>query len=230
MADGDNTNANNNGSQTGTPGQQGNTGNQGQGNNSTNTNQGVDISKLSDSDISKVLEDPRLWKTPRLQELTEAKKKLGTIEEQNRAAEEAKLKEANDYKTLAEKKDQEINNLKTQVQQSIVNNNLLMEFGKVGFIDSDAALKLVDRSLIKFNDDGTVTGVAEAVEALKTKSPYLVGNGTTQRVGSSTGNPANQQQGVPRFKHSQLKDPVFYREHEAEIAQAMKLGTIENDL
>lgn len=226
MADGDNnTNANNNGSQTGTqPGNQGgNTGNQGQAT-------PFDTSKLSDADISKVLEDQRLWNTPRLKELTEAKKKLGTIEEQNRAAEEQKLKEANDYKTLAEKKDEEINNLKTQVQQSIVNNQLLMEFGKVGFIDSDAALKLIDRSLIKINDDGTVTGVAEAVEALKTKSPYLVGNGTTQRVGSSTGNPANQQQGVPRFKHSQLKDPAFYREHEAEIAQAMKLGTIENDL
>lgn len=226
MADGDNnTNANNNGSQTGTqPGNQGgNTGNQGQAT-------PFDTSKLSDADISKVLEDQRLWNTPRLKELTEAKKKLGTIEEQNRVAEEQKLKEANDYKTLAEKKDEEINNLKTQVQQSIVNNQLLMEFGKVGFIDSDAALKLIDRSLIKINDDGTVTGVAEAVEALKTKSPYLVGNGTTQRVGSSTGNPANQQQGVPRFKHSQLKDPAFYREHEAEIAQAMKLGTIENDL
>lgn len=220
-----NTPTNNNNSPTGTPGQQGNTGNQGQG-----TPAPLDVSKLSDADINKVLEDPRLWKTQRLSELTEAKKKLSTIEEQNRAAEEQKLKETNDYKTLAEKKDEEINSLKTQVQQSIVNNQLLMEFGKIGLIDSDAGLKLVDRANIKINDDGTVTGVAEAVEALKTKSPYLVGNGTTTRLGGSTGNPNNQQQGVPRFKHSQIKDPTFYREHEAEIAQAMKLGTIENDL
>lgn len=211
---------------TGTPGNQGG---EGSGNNNNATSTPIDFSKVDDGTFAKVFEDKRVWDHPRFKELTTAAQELKQIKEKQKADEENTLKEQNKWKELAEAKDQEIGTLKNQVQQSVVNNQLLMAFQKVGFIDADAALKLVDRANIKVNEDGTVTGVTEAVEQLKTKSPYLVGKPGAVTVGSSSGNPSDQNQGTPRFKHSQIKDPVFYREHEAEIMQAMKLGTIEND-
>ena len=42
-------------------------------------------------------------------------------------------------------------------------------------VDVDAALALMDKSKIKVNDKGEVTGVKEALEALTKAKPYLVG-------------------------------------------------------
>jgi len=42
-----------------------------------------------------------------------------------------------------------------------------------GLVDAEVALKLMDVSALKVADDGTVSGVKEAMEALKTSRPYL---------------------------------------------------------
>jgi len=51
-----------------------------------------------------------------------------------------------------------------------------------GLVNVDAALKLMDNSKIKVADDGTVTGVKEALDALKTTMPFLFG--ATQKPGA----------------------------------------------
>lgn len=43
----------------------------------------------------------------------------------------------------------------------------------LGIIDADVALSLMDKSKINVKDDGSVEGVKEALEALKTAKPYL---------------------------------------------------------
>lgn len=44
----------------------------------------------------------------------------------------------------------------------------------LGFLDSDDALALIDRTGIKIDDKGEVTGVAEALKALAEKKPHLI--------------------------------------------------------
>ena len=46
-------------------------------------------------------------------------------------------------------------------------------------VDAEAALALMDKSKIKVNDKGDVTGVKEALEALAKAKPYLVGKTQT---------------------------------------------------
>ena len=45
----------------------------------------------------------------------------------------------------------------------------------MGLVDADAALLLMERKDVKVGEDGAVTGVKEALEALKTTKPYLFG-------------------------------------------------------
>lgn len=43
----------------------------------------------------------------------------------------------------------------------------------LGLVDADVALALLDKTKVKVKDDGTVEGVKEALEALKTSKAYL---------------------------------------------------------
>mgnify|MGYP007083462683 FL=1 len=87
---------------------------------------------------------------------------------------------------------------------------------------------MTPRTDIKINDDGTITGVTEAVQALLKDKTYLKGTGSNVTIGGGT-NPGTTTP-VKRFKLSQLNDARFYREHEKEILEAQKAGQIENDL
>ena len=46
---------------------------------------------------------------------------------------------------------------------------------EMGLIDPETALLLIDRTKAKVGDDGTVEGVKDALDALKTSKPYLFG-------------------------------------------------------
>ena len=58
---------------------------------------------------------------------------------------------------------------------------------ELNIIDIDAAFVLMDKSGVKVGEDGSVTGVKEALEALTTAKPYLVKAAASSGTGS-TGN------------------------------------------
>ena len=43
----------------------------------------------------------------------------------------------------------------------------------MGIVDAEVALSLIDKSKIRVKDDGSVEGVKESLDALKTSKPYL---------------------------------------------------------
>ena len=60
---------------------------------------------------------------------------------------------------------------------------------EMNIIDIDAAFALMDKSGVKVGDDGSVTGVKEALEALATARPWLVKQAAPSPSGTgSTGN------------------------------------------
>jgi hypothetical protein len=188
-----------------------------------------DTSKLGDEQFNKVLEDPRLWKTPRLKELLDAQKQLKTQQTEAQKAEQERLKKQGEFEKLSQQHEQDAKSWQEKYVTSVTDNAILTEAAKAGITDLDAAKKLINRGEIKIADDGTVSGVAEAITALAKEKPYLVGSKPQPNVGSGT-NPNNIQPGNGgRFKMSQLNDPVFYQQHYKEISQAMASGQIEDD-
>jgi hypothetical protein len=176
-----------------------------------------------------VFDDPELWKHPRFKSLNERAKRADELEKAQSEADEKRLAEAKKFEELATKVAQERDTIKSKLTSSIQDNRIITEATKIGVVDVEAVLKLVDRSNVRIDDNGNVTGALEAVTALVSSKPYLkVGQGN-RPIGSATNPGADDQAGLKRFKLSQIQNPVFYKENEADILKAYAAGLIEND-
>ncbi len=195
--------------------------------------QPFDPSKVSDEDYGKVFDDPRTFNHPRFKELAEKAKKAAEYEEKQQKDKEAKLVEDGKFKELLAEKENQIKQLTESQTTSTVNLQILAAAQKMGVIDTDAVLKLIDRQTIKADENGNVTGVAEALKALSESKAYLFKEGaTTPNIGDGTNPGSGDQGGTKRFKLSQIKSmsPKTYQENANDIQAAMLAGTIEDDV
>lgn len=190
-------------------------------------NGGFDPSKLSDEDLAKLFDDQRLYKHERFKQLNERAKKAKEYEENQTKLEEERLKKEKKFEELSTKKEEEANQWRNKYQNSVVDNKILAEAGKKGVIDLDAALKLIDRNAIKLEEDGTVTGVEEALNALAEARPYLL-TIPKQKMGGNGTNPKDTA-GGKRYKMSEIQNPKFYQDNQADIQLAMQEGRIDDD-
>jgi hypothetical protein len=83
---------------------------------------------------------------------------------------------------------------KATTDRRIINAELRIEATKAGMVDLDG-LKLLDQDKagVALDDDGNVTGAAEAMEVLKKTKPFLFG-------AAKTGNPETPKPGDPKSK------------------------------
>lgn len=188
-------------------------------------NQTVDISKLSDDQFTKLFDDERVWKHPRFKQLSDEAKTGRQLKKQQEEAEAKKLEEQGEFKKLLEQE-------REKTKEATLALQIQAAAQKAGAVDLEAVTKLLNRNAILYNEDGTISGVDEAVTALLESKPYLKAGETNvaPSVGSGTNPGSGTTPGKYKFTHSQIQDPKFYQEHEAEISEAMKNNQIENDL
>lgn len=191
--------------------------------------QPVDFSKLGDDDFAKVFDDPRVFKHPRFKSLNDRAKVADQLEKEKTEAEKKRLADEGKWKELAEKAQQEATEARTKAQTAMVDNKIQVEAAKLGAVDLEAVQKLIDRSSVKVNDDGTISGVEEAVKSLLESKPFLKGKSGSVTIGSPT-NPGPDTSGMKKFKLSQLQDPTFYRANAKDIELAYKHNLIEDDM
>jgi hypothetical protein len=196
----------------------------------TDQSAGFDTKTIGDENFNKIFDDPRLWKHPRFKSLNERAKQAEKYEADLKIAEEKKLEEQKKFSELAELRAKERDEALAKYNNAMLETRILSEVNNRGVVDSEAVLKLLDRTNIKVGDDGNVSGVTEAVEALLESKPYLKGKNAEVRIGTGSAPATGATGNAPRFKLSQLQDAQFYRDNEKEINQAFKAGTIENDL
>lgn len=194
------------------------------------TGQTLDLTKVGDEDFNKVFDDPRLFKHPRFKSLADRAKQADAMEKEKQAAEEKRLADAKKFEELAAKRAGERDTWKTKYTQSLQDNRIIAQAMKAGASDTEAVLKLIDRAKIKTDDNGEVSGVEEAVNALLTAKPYLKGKPGNVTIGAGTAPGQGGQDAPKRFKLSQIQDPAFYRKNEKDILQAAKLNLIEDDV
>lgn len=190
----------------------------------------VDLSKLSDEQLTKVLEDPRLWKNERLSGLLADQKELKKLKEAQEKAEKEKLEKQGEYKTLLEKTQKELEAAREEAKNQKLRQKIQEVAFSKGIKDVDAASKLIDMSKITTDEEtGDVKGVDEAVESLIKDRAYLV---TGEPTGNPVGNPSNpggNPGGAAKFTITQIQDPAFYNEHRDEILKAQREGGITDD-
>ena len=79
-----------------------------------------------------------------------------------------------------------INQQLQQINNRLITAEIKAQGGAMGLVDADTALLLIDKTNIKVDDKGDVSGVQEALNALKEAKPYLFGaqpTGKKQSVG-----------------------------------------------
>jgi len=194
-------------------------------NEKTGDDKAFDSKSLSDEDFAKIFDDARLWNHPRFKQLNDDAKVGRTASKKLEDLETAKLEENKQYKELAEKQKAKFEAAEKRIQIMNIAQTL-------GAKDLEVITKLVDQDKITVAEDGTITGVEEQVKSLLESKPYLKGeaSGNDTTVGSGTSPGENDTSGKKKFTHSQIQEPKFYQEHEAEILEAMKNNQIENDL
>lgn len=201
-------------------------------NNGNKGDQLPDLSKLSVEQLAKVLENPNFWKLDRIKQLSDRAKKVDDIEAEEAKKKEEELKKRGEFEKLLADKDAEVSQLKESIKSMRIDSAVREAAQKAGAADASVVGKLIDKSKLTIAEDGTVSGVDEAVTTLLTQSPFLKGKGgvNTPDIGNPS-NPGANQQTQKAFKASELNDPKFYKEHEKEIAQALATpGMIIDDL
>lgn len=193
--------------------------------------EGFDPTKISDEDFEKIYTDNRLFRHHRFKSLSERAKKADELEKAHSDAEAKRLEEEGKWKELAEKSKADAESANQRVKDLVLKNSIQAEASKLGIVDVEAAALLLDKTNVKINDDGTAEGVKESLEALLEAKPYLKGGAPATPVGSpSNPNPSQTEAGTKKYKLSQLQDHTFFKENEKDIAEAMKLGLIEDDV
>lgn len=189
---------------------------------------GFNPSTIKDDDFAKLYDDPRLYQHPKFKKLIEKAKSADTFEAERARMEEESLKKKGEFETLAQKKAEEAALWQTKYTETLTENSILSEAAKLGIqgTNVDAVKKLIDRSKISVDEDGAVQGITEALnEAIKAYPNLLTINRST--VGSGT-NPTNHGNSL-MHKMSDIANPAYYREHEADISRALNEGRVIED-
>jgi hypothetical protein len=171
--------------------------------------QGFDFSKVGDDELPKLLEDPRFWKLPRIQELREKAKVAKEYEAEKAKREQEELTKKGKFDEVLGQKDARIKELEDQLNGTSLDNLLRSELQKAGVKNIEAGLRMIDKSGLKVNESGQIEGFDQALESFKKLAPELL-TSTNASVGSPT-NPANPKTGEP-VKMSNVRDPRWYND------------------
>ena len=134
----------------------------------------------------------------RFNEVNDELKKFKEADEKRKTeakkAEEDNLAKNKEFETLATKREEEVKQVRAELVETKLQNAVERAAIKAGAADSETVYKLFDRTNVKVNEDGTISGVEEAVKALLEAKPFLKGSGSesSSTIGTGT-NPADSE-------------------------------------
>lgn len=190
MAD-DNNNQNPNGGDAGKGGDNQHVNNQ---NPNPNNNNGVDnkgdqsIPKYRFDEVSKELQTLKAEKEER--------------EKKDREAADKKLTDDKKFEELATKRQSDLDSANTTIREMKIERAVERVAGKLGAVDTEAVIKLIDKGALKIDKDGNVENAEEVVKALLEAKPFLKGSGG--------GSPANVGGGSNPAQPTGDKKPISW--------------------
>jgi len=90
--------------------------------------------------------------------------------------EQAKLTEQERLEARASEAERRAADAAGQIASAMIASEVKVRASQLGIIDPDAAYLLLDRSNVRYGEDGGVTGVDEALTQLLEDKPYLKGS------------------------------------------------------
>lgn len=117
-------------------------------------------------DVQAELERMRTALKAANRESAERRKRLEELEAQEEARKTAEMTELERARAEKEAAEQRARDADARVTQTLIRSAFVAEAAKAGAVNPEDAYVLADKNGVEVADDGTVTGVAEAVKAL----------------------------------------------------------------
>ena len=117
-------------------------------------------------------------------------KKLSTYEKAEQEAKDAQLSEIERIKKQHTELQAQHETYTRQMQERVVRYEVERQAARLGIIDPDAAVRLLDWSELEMNDDGTPTNAEKLLEKLLKNKPYLAPTQSQQPATPARGNSA----------------------------------------
>lgn len=149
--------------------------------------------------------------------------KLNEFEEKARKEAEAQMTEAQKATSRATDLERQLAERTQSYQERAIKYEVQLHAAKLGIIDPDAAVKLLDWSQLEYDADGSPKNAGKLLQDLVKAKPYLAG---TPQSGS-VANPARPNQSLT-FTQAQIAQmsPDEYKKNRAAIFAAQKEGRI----
>lgn len=101
--------------------------------------------------------------------------------------EKAAMSEAERLKAEKEEAEKNATAAIERANQRLIRSEVIAQAAKLNIVDPDAAYALMSKEDVKVEDDDTVTGVKESLEALIKAKPYLVSTTSSKKTGDDQG-------------------------------------------
>lgn len=175
---------------------------------------------FTQTELNAIIQDRLSRERGRFADYDALKDKAGKFD----TAEAARLSDIEKAQQAATASDTRAAGLEAELKSERLRNAVYAESVKVGAIDPDAVLALLDRAAL-VDETGQPKGVADAITALLESKPYLkaqapkpqgnIGSGA-RGTGPTSGT----------FTREQLKDNAFFEANRADIFKALTEGRI----
>lgn len=140
--------------------------------------------KFTQADLDRIIADRLGREQAKYADYADLKKKVEEAESANKS----ELEKAIEKATKAELRAKEV---ETQTAARVIASEAKAVAAELGFSKPDKAIKLADLANAKYNADGTVSGVREALEGLAKEMPELL-KGKAPPPDTGASNPARQ--------------------------------------
>lgn len=142
--------------------------------------------KFTQADLERHINERLTREREKYKDYDELKAKAETLESASKSELEKAIEKAN----RAEARQKE---METQTRERVITAEAKAIAAELGFTKPDRAIKLADMANAKYNEDGTVSGIREALTALAMEMPELLAKKSAPNTGAS--NPAKTEGG-----------------------------------
>ncbi len=108
----------------------------------------------------------------------------------------AAMTETEKLKAEKEEADKKAATAMERANQRLIKSEVIAAATKLNVVDPDAAYALMDKADVVVDDDGNVSGVKEALDALVKSKPYLIGEKEVKKTGDDTKDTKDKKGGI----------------------------------
>ena len=160
---------------------------------------------------------------------TAAIKERDTLKAAQQAALDAQLSKEDQLSKRAVQLEAELTFERADRQDRINRYEVQIAATRLGIVDADAAVKLLDWTALEYGDDGAPQDIDRALKTLIKARPYLAGVPATPQMAATNGATRTQVPGQRTYTTAELNDYTFYAQHRDDIVAAMREGRIARD-